>query len=181
MKGIIDVRRGIEEIQYGVRLAIGALLVAALSFGCQQPLPTGGDVTIVNNNSNQNNNGQGGPSASPSPGTGNGVIASVKVVQFGEACPTGKTPSGEDRSVRVGCSKHLTCTPFLSDGSPAPPAVHGPAPEFFGLIAGGTSASASQQDEPFNLDAKGIAPGIASFRCNVKGVSSLTFDLTVVP
>jgi hypothetical protein len=163
-------------------LSLAALVCAAAvaSLACQQPLPTGGDINISNVNTNSNQQGQGGgPSASPSPGAG-GSITLVKVVQFGETCPQGTSPSGEDRSVRVGCTKHLTCTPFLSDGSPAPVAVHGPAPEFFGLTAGGTSATAAQQDEAFNIDAKGIAPGIASFRCTVKGVSSLTFDLTVV-
>lgn len=157
-------------------IQMGALLIAALAFACTNI--TTGPTTATGGSSTQTQGG-GGPQASPSP-TASGSIALVKVVQFGETCPQGVSVSGEDRSVRVGCTKHLTCTPFLSDGSPAPPAVHGPAPEFFGLIAGGTSASAAQQDEAFNLDAKGIAPGIASFRCSVKGVSSLTFDLTVV-
>lgn len=156
---------------------LGALLIAALTYACT---PTGPTIVNTNTNTSTNNNGQSGPNASPSPGTGSGSIASVKVVQFGETCPAGKAVSGEDRSLRVGCTKHLTCTPFLTDGSPAPPAVHGLAPDFFGLTAGGTSATAAQQDEAFNIDAKGIAPGIASFRCTVKGVSSLTFDLTVV-
>ncbi len=179
-------RKDIHEGRYAASLAVPfvlagvALMGTALVVACAPP-PTAPDITIVQSQTNTQTQGNGGgPTASPSPGSGSGAITLVKVVQFGETCPAGKSVSGEDRSVRVGCVKHLTCTPFLSDGSPAPPAVHGPAPEFFGLIAGGTSATASQQDEAFNIDAKGIAPGIASFRCNVKGVSSLTFDLTVV-
>lgn len=157
-------------------LAAAALLCLSSCNPIPPTEPTPISIDITNNNTNNNGN----PTTGASPLPGGGVIASVKTTQFGETCPQGTAPSGEDRSVRVGCTKHLTCTPFLSDGTPAGPAVHGPAPEFFGIISGGQFATASQQDEPFNLDAKGIAPGIASYRCTVKGVSSLTFDLTVV-
>jgi len=149
------------------------LAAAALALAACGDTIIGGDV---------NNIIVGGPSgvASPSPAPG-GLIATVKVVQFGENCPAGTQPSGQARQVRAGCEKALTCTPFLADGSPAPAAVHGPAPDFFGVIAGASYVSVTIPGESFNRDARGLAPGIASFSCTVKGVRSEQFDLQVVP
>ncbi len=102
MKDIID-------IQYGVRLAIGALLVAALSFGCvpQGPTdPNGGDIVINNNTTNTNNNGQGqggGNGASPSPGTC-GPVTEVTNGLLG-------TGGVKNASLRVGQSVPLDTTP----------------------------------------------------------------------
>jgi hypothetical protein len=151
-------------------VAMGALFAS----GCGDTI-IGGDTTNVT---------VGGPSglASPSPGPGaGGLISTVKVTQFGETCPNGTSSSGEARSVRVGCEKHLTCTPFLADGSPAPVAVHGPTPDFFGLVAGGSYVVVTVPGESFNRDARGTAPGVASFACTAKGIRSEQFDLTVVP
>lgn len=131
-----------------------------------------------------NNISVGGPtgfaSPSPTPGAG-GLIATVKVTQFGETCPSGTSSSGQARELRVGCEKHLTCTPFLADGSPAPAAVHGPTPDFFGLVAGGSYVTVTVPGESFNRDVRGTAPGVASFACTAKGIRSEQFDLTVVP
>ncbi len=69
--------KDIHEIQYGVRLAIGALLVAALSFGCDQAPPTLPDITIIQTQTNtqgQGGNGGTNPQSSPSPGTCGPVV-----------------------------------------------------------------------------------------------------------
>jgi hypothetical protein len=156
-------------------LAVSMVAIAALAVAACGDTIIGGDI---------NNITVGGPSgfASPSPAPGaGGLIATVKVVQFGENCPAGLSPSGQARQVRAGCEKALTCTPFLADGSPAPPAVHGPTPDFFGVIAGANYVAVSIPGESYNRDARGLAPGIASFSCTVKGVRSEQWDLQVVP
>ncbi len=155
-------------------LGLAAIAAAALV------LAACGDTIIGGDTNNITISGpSGGPSPSPAPGAG-GLIATVKVTQFGENCPQGTSPSGEARQVRVGCEKALTCTPFLADGSPAPAAVHGTTPDFFGLVAGGSYVTVTIPGEPFNRDARGTAPGVASFSCTVKGIRSEQFDLTVV-
>ncbi len=159
------------------------VLVLLISPACQPP--TGpAPVTVINQNKNINNIG-GQPSPSPSPGTiGSGTIHTVKLVQFGETCPPGSglSISGQSRSVRVGCTANLTCTPKRRDGTDASPEEHGPAPDSFGVTSGTVYVEVRGQDEAFNLDAKGVAAGQATFSCVVKGVrNDPPFVLTVVP
>jgi hypothetical protein len=164
--------------RYRLVAALGAAAVAAAltvaTTGCGDTIVTGPDIDITID----------GQKVSPSPGQGpgaSGSIGSVKVVQFGEQCPAGKVPSGVDRQVRIGCTKFVTCTPFLTSGDKAPPAVHGPAPDFFGQVSGGAVVKVKHTDEPFNLDVEGVAPGVATLQCTAKGVPSGPWDITVVP
>ncbi len=154
------------------------ITAAGVLMGCGEQEPSGPSPILITINNTQT---QGGPGtqASPTPGAG-GVITTVKVTQFGETCPSGKSVSGEARSVRVGCEKHLTCTPFMADGTMAPAALHGPTPDFFGLVAGGNFTSVTTPGEAYNRDARGTAPGVSSFSCTVKGIRSEQFDLTVI-
>lgn len=149
-------------------VAVG-LIVAACG-----DIYVGGPTTVQTNTQG----GGGGSSASPAPG--GGTITHVKVTQFGEDCPSGTSPSGADRSVRVGCTKNLTCTPFVGPNEPASPTIHGPAPDFFGVVNGGPAAQVTVPSEPFNRDVKGLSEGVVSFRCVVRGVQSEQFDLLVV-
>lgn len=126
------------------------------------------------------------PSASPTvPGVPNGSApATVRVTQFGEDCPAGVTPSGQNRQVRVGCRKILTCTPRLADGSDAVTPLAITRPDSFGPTTGAGNVQVERQDNPFNLDARATSPGTTHFTCVVRGVSSDStdpFDLVVVP
>jgi len=103
-----------------------------------------------------------------------GPIDHVKVTQFGESC------GEQGRNITVGCQKFLTCTPFFADGTLVPPAVHGPAPQFFGVIEGANFVQVTTPDEQFNRDVKGLFPGIVAFECVVKGVSSGRSEFIVV-
>jgi hypothetical protein len=113
----------------------------------------------------------------------------VKVTQFGETCPadSGKTPSGQDRAVRVGCSKALTCSPKCDNPQGGPdidcPVPQGAAPDEFRVFAGADriSFTASSSNPAFNRDARGVAPGTASIDCTYAGVRSEPFDLLVTP
>src|SRR5688572_28679637 len=96
----------------------------------------------------------GNPTGSPSPGTG-GPVDEVKVVMpFGENCPAGIAPANAQRTVRVGCSAFITCTPkCIVDGAQVDcsPAVHGPKPDFFGIQDGAAYGTFSVHDDnPFN-------------------------------
>lgn len=156
--------------------ALAVLTVAA----CTDPGPTA--PTPVNVNVNQNVNIGQQPSTGASPSTGAGAtITHVKVVQFGEDCPAGLTPSGEDRKVRNGCTKNLTCTPFVGQNLPAPESVHGPAPDFFGVTSGASCAQVTTPGNPFNRDVKGTSACSIVFSCVVKGVGSDPFVLQVIP
>lgn len=115
----------------------------------------------------------------------------VKVTQFGETCPPTVTagPSGQDRAVRVGCSKALTCSPKCdSPQGPGFPDVDcqvpsGAAPDEFRVFAGAEhiSFTASNSNPAFNRDARGVSAGTASIDCTYAGVRSEPFDLGVVP
>lgn len=152
-------------------LAFGVILAAA----CTEVV-TGPTTVVVTPTQTQ-----GGGGGSDEPGSGSGTITHVKVTQFGEDCPSGTSPSGADRNVRVGCTKNLTCTPFVGPNEPASPTIHGPAPDFFGVVGGGPAAAVTIPSEPFNRDARGVQAGTVSFRCIVRGVQSEQFDLVVVP
>jgi hypothetical protein len=163
-------------------LAVGVFaLVAGLAACYPQASGPTAPSSINISNTNTNIQGGGGPGASPSPSA---VIARVKVVQFGEECPTGKGPAtwtqGGSPIVHVGCKAPITCTPKDAAGNDIPATIHGPAPDSFGLVAGGDAVTVTSPSEPFNRDVLGKAPGIATFACTVKGVASGTWDLPVV-
>lgn len=110
----------------------------------------------------------------------------VKVTQFGETCPDGKQPSGQDRSVRVGCSKALTCSPKCkqTDGAYIDcPVPQGASPDEFRVFSGEDriSFTAAGENPAFNRDARGLAPGHALLDCTYANVKSEVFDLLVIP
>ena len=126
-------------------------------------------------NTSGSQSGATGPSVIPSPSSG---IASVSVGKYGEDdCAN---PSNNPTTVRVGCTARLTCTPKLADGTDAPPAVHGPAPDFFGPTSGAQFFSWVQDENLFNGRARALGPGVGTFRCTVKGVASQDRALEVV-
>jgi hypothetical protein len=163
---------------------LAALALAALIACTPQPVaptPPAGNTTV-----NVNVNVGNGTTPSPAPGAGAARPDLVKVTQFGETCPSGISPSGQDRAVRNGCSKALTCSPKckLSDGTfvdcQIPP---GAAPDEFRVFVGQDriSFTASGSNPAFNRDARGVAAGLALIDCTYAGMKSEPFDLTVVP
>lgn len=145
---------------------LGALIA---SIGCTQVF-TGGD------NVNQTVTGPGAlPSASPA--GGDGLVAIVKVGAFGSCA--GVTA---DRTIKVGCTIPVTCTPKAADGSLLPPVVTGLSPDFFGVVSGSQFVRAAPwDDEAYNLNVLGVAPGSFRLKCTVKGKSSEEWEGTVVP
>jgi hypothetical protein len=143
------------------------------------PQPNGGtNVNVVVNVGN-------GTVPSPAPGAGGAKPKLVKVTQFGETCPTGTSPSGQDRAVRIGCSKALTCTPKCeqTDGTLLDCNVGGQTPDEFRAFSGAEhiSFTASTSNPAFNRDARGISSGLVLIDCTFAGIRSEPFDLTVVP
>jgi hypothetical protein len=127
------------------------------------------------------------PSASPSVAPGGvpvppGAVARVTLTQFGETCPAGVPASGVDRSVRVGCTKFLTCTPRTADGQDAVSVYPSLRPDYLRQSSGFQNATGTGGGaDGYNLDAKGLQPGVARYECSVNGVAAAPFDLTVVP
>jgi hypothetical protein len=166
-------------------------MVLVLTMGAVSCTPQPTDPSQINidiHNDNTNNNGQGGPGASPSPG-GPSTIARVGIGVFGEGnCDAGKVPAGavRDNDVRVGCVANITCSPFDAQGNELFTGIP-PSPSRFVAISGeGTVVRSSTPSNPYNLDVKGLAPGVAVFECEVGGVSSNAaangpFRLTAVP
>jgi hypothetical protein len=129
------------------------------------------------------------PSASPSPtATPRLATASVDVNQYGEACPSGITPSCTSepvfcRTVRRGCTKALTCTAILEDGRDAGTVYPEVGPSSFSAVTGeGTivRTSPSIAEPRFNRDAFALAIGSASYVCTYGGKTSAAFVLQVV-
>lgn len=141
---------------------VAMAMVGALFAGCTQ-LYVGGQEN--------NNNQVSGPSGvvSPSPGAeAGGLIATIKIGAFG-SCPG----VSADRTIKIGCTIPITCTPKAADGTLLPPSVTGAAPTFFGVKSGSQFVRAVPwDDEPFNLNVLGVAPGHFSLRCTVKGKSN---------
>lgn len=165
-------------------LSVGLLGIVTTTGACVPPPTEPGDIVITNNNTNNNGQPGGGASPSPSPGAGT-VIARVGVGQFGERCPAGVSPSGDGRSstVRVNCTAFITCSAYSPSGQEHfDLAVIGPAPEEFRATAGeGAIVQTQAASNPYNLDILGKAVGTASYTCRVKGVTSPTYSLRVVP
>lgn len=167
--------------------AVGLALVAGL-FACTPVQPT----PPPSSNTNTTNvvvvvGGPAGPTV-PTP-TQVTKPKLTKVTQFGETCPPTVTagPSGQDRAVRVGCSKALTCSPKCENPQGGAdidcPVPQGASPDEFRVFAGADriSFTASSSNPAFNRDARGVAPGTASIDCTYAGVRSEPFDLMVVP
>jgi hypothetical protein len=148
----------------------GFVLLCLMSSGC---LDLPGDSTTIITNTATNNQSPTGPTPTGSPSP-SGVIDHVKVTQFGQSCGEG------ERNITVGCTKFITCTPFFADGTLVPPAIHGSAPDFFGVTEGANFVQVTTPDEQFNRDVKGLFPGIVKFECVVKGVSSGPSEFVVV-
>lgn len=159
----------------------GVLLLGACTPAQPTPLPqpngnTTQTVTVI----------IGAPVPSPAPGGAGGQRPDRVVTrQFGETCPAGTSPSGQDRAVRIGCSKAITCSPqckqpdgFFVDCQVPPNA----APDEFRVFVGQDriAFSASSSNPAFNRDARGLAAGLALIDCTYAGMKSEPFDLTVV-
>jgi len=160
-----------------VLLALASCLVAGAmlaSLGCTK-IYTGGDSI------NQIVTGPG-PVTSPSPGSqGSGLVATVKIGEFGEKCPAGKEPAEQvARQLRVGCTSAITCTPKDAQGLELPHDSPVKVDAFL-VISGGQYVKDVEADKPFNHDVFGVAPGLAVFICKVAGVSSDAWPLEIVP
>lgn len=170
-----DAPVGDPPAEPGLRTALAfvlVLFVSLASFACFDS-PT--STTIIDNTATNNQpNGSGGEPGAPASPVPSGAIDHVKVTQFGQSC------GEEGRNISVGCQKFLTCTPFFADGTLVPPAIHGPRPDFFGVIEGAQFVQVTTPDEEFNRDVKGLFAGIVKFECIVKGVSSGPSEFVVV-
>jgi hypothetical protein len=159
------------------RLFLATMLIAAgfAVMGCTPESPVTPTQIVINNNQTTTVAG-GGPTTAPSPGSTTGGIVEVRVPMVGENCPSGVTPVGVQRQIRVGCSAFVTCTPKCKDAGgnlvDCPPSVHGPAPSFFNIQSGSSYASFSTWDDNrFNADVRGQAPGDVAIACTVLGVT----------
>lgn len=162
-----------------------AVVLALLSVTCTQTITvTGPDINVPINL---------GPTPSPSGSPGGSANCpkdgqatkpdSVKIAQFGESgC---SNPSGAQRSVRVGCTAAITCSPLIG-GQQAPTGCFPPDPDFFGLSASSNAVQVNPSGTTtYNLDVVGREPGTATFRCEINGVNNVqtagSFTMTVVP
>jgi hypothetical protein len=152
------------------RRAILAAVVAVMAAAACTSVYTGGDHVeqIVGP----------GPIPSGSPGSsGDGLVAIVKVGAFGSCA--GVTA---DRTIKVGCTIPVTCTPKAADGSLLPPSVTGLSPDFFGVVSGSQFVRvAPWDDEAYNVNVLGVGAGVFRLKCTVKGKSSEEWEATVVP
>jgi len=154
-----------------------AVLVLAVSMGCQNDPPTSPSSIYV---FNQNTNNNGTP-ASPSPGESGALPpgSTVRIEIFGASCPSGANPRPNPGQLKAGCSLALTCTPKGPDGINLTPAVHGPV-ALWSVPIGSGYLTLVQESEAFNATAFATAVGVAQVSCSVKGtVGSL--PMTVVP
>ena len=157
---------------FGVLVA--AALVVVLQVGCTPTQPTQPpNITIIAGNGNGNISNPGGTPSSPAPGS-NGAIATVKVGAFGITCPGSVKLPNSDRTIPVGCTMAVTCTPKDVNGQLVGPAVTGPSPDFFDAVNGkGTVVKvAAWDEEAFNVNVTGLSPGAFALSCVSKGVKS---------
>lgn len=158
-----------------------AALVVVLQVACTPTQPTQPpNITVIAGNGNGNISNPGGPS-SPAPGS-NGAIATVKVGAFGITCPGSVKLPSSDRTIPVGCSMAVTCSPKDVNGVLVSPAVTGPSPDFFDAVTGkGNVVRVSAWDnEPFNVNVVGVNAGAFALSCISKGVKSDTWAGDVV-
>jgi hypothetical protein len=155
-------------------------------------------------------NGTGCNVAAPSPSPGSGPFVKpdyVKIMQFGETCGknangTDIQPSGQDRSVRIGCTKALTLSPKCHQANGLPdidcPVPDNAAPDSFEVTSGGEhiifarfgSASIDvsafsgphMESDAFNRLATGVSAGSVTITGAYAGVrAQADFILTVIP
>lgn len=147
-------------------------IIAALALtACTQTI-TGPDVSvIVDQHGTQ-------PGASPSPGltTGGQLVFGDKVAEFGETCPTGKTPAEDNpRETRVGCKSAVTCSPTDANGSEI---KRQDTANFVQLLRfeqlGGTGAGKFDQDgtNAFNGTVVCSQTGVVVLQCTVKDLAT---------
>lgn len=166
-------------------LGLALLVVASMGMvACDEPPPTA-PITIVNVNTNTNTNNIGVPATvKPGDKTSDQPIDRVGVHQFGETCPAGSGPAtwtqGGPPILHRGCKADITCTPEDAAGVPVSAAVHGPAPDMFGITGGPAGTNAVQETNRFNVTvAAGSTPGTATFLCVVKGIASPIWGLPI--
>lgn len=160
--------------RWNVGLAVASMAVAGAMLGALL-----GCTNVYTNSEGGSSIVTGpGPVTSPSPGEGgSGLIDVVKVGAFGSCA--GVTA---DRTIKVGCTIPVTCTPKSADGKLLPPSVTGSQPDFFGVSSGAQFVRAAPwEDEAFNLNVLGVAPGRFTLKCTVKGKSSEPWEGEVVP
>lgn len=163
-----------------MRLKVAALPLIVLALGScnDDPIPTAAPTFNLTFNVNQIVHAP----TPTTPGTGVGQpgrVTSISIGKFGEQdCAN---PTGQPGTVRVGCRAKLTCTPKCG-GRDCTPQEHGERPDFFGATKNEARVRVEPDDQnAFNLDAVGLAPGDATFGCSVLGISSGDRTLTVVP
>jgi hypothetical protein len=194
-----------------------ALLSLAVLTSCSPSEPTPPppapanvvNVTIPGNPTCVVVNGNGCNTAAPSPSPGGAFVKPdyVKITQFGETCPSTVLagPSGQDRSVRIGCTKALTLSPKCRQ--PNGPDIDCPVPndarpDEFKVLSGGDHiifaafGSASfkllsidvhaftgvhMESDAFNRLATGTTEGQVVITGSYAGVRALEdFTLTVI-
>lgn len=182
-------------------MALVALTVASCAATAPTPVPSptpvanqnSCNITGSNNTCNIGNVSPTTPTPSAAP---SGLFPRpdyVKVTQFGETCGTDAhgvqiLPSGQDRSVRVGCNKAITLSPKCHN-APGPdidcPVPEGAAPDSFEVTAGADHISfTDSQASRFNKNAIGLTPGQVTITGAYDGVAVLPgqeFVLTVIP
>jgi hypothetical protein len=161
---------------------VGVALVAALA-ACTptQPTPQPNIYVSVPTTINVGN----GTPASPGSGGSGGALpdgSSVIIGAFGLQCPSGTPIPSANRTIPVACTMAVTCSPKDRNGVLLPPAVTGSSPTFFGVSQGAQYVRAAPwEDEPFNLNVLGVAPGSFSLDCTDKDVRAARWDGLVVP
>lgn len=157
-------------IVLAVTAALGLLLALA---GCDLVLGPQTTVLAPSQSVTQVTGTASPGTASPSPGTGGGAVHEVKVSGFGtETCSSGGVPAEAGDVVRDGCRQPITCTPTLLGGVDAVTPLGITAPDSFAVVSGSTYAQVEPSGvTPFNLDLRGVAPGVAVVRCVVRGVT----------
>lgn len=165
----------------------GAVLLVVATLGltaCEDPPPVA-PTNIIITNVNTNNNNIGTPATvKPGDKTSDQPIDSVDISQYGETCPAGSGPAtwtqGGAPIVHRGCKADITCTPKDAARVPVSVAVHGPAPDLFGLVSGPSDTKAVQESNRFNVTVSaGTTVGVIRFLCVVKGIASPEWSLPV--
>jgi hypothetical protein len=189
-------KRKIPVLLFVLGMVVGIALILISCAPTQPDVPApptanaGCNVTGSNNavNCGSGNQTVSPPSPSPSPGTITAKPKLVKITQFGESCPDGVSPSGQDRAVRIGCTKALTLSPKCSNPIEGQPDIDcavppGAAPDRFEVVSGGDHIefTVSQDNPGFNRIAKGKTAGFTVIGGAYAGVEAEPFVLQVLP